>query len=136
MPENAFRIDDESSAQCRAILKKDIESAGHLMASVCDYWIIYICQTRIRLEPRFVCVETICADTNNHCVFTLKVLLYRAKRCNFCRTNKCNIPIFFGPWAPLIQASASNSGAGLPIRTAIGSSSQLEFRYDFSISVS
>jgi len=91
VPENAFWIDDERSAQCRAIFEKDIESAGHLMASVCDYWIIYIRQTWIRLEPRFVCVEAICADANNDGIFTLKVLLYRAKRRNFRRADKCKI---------------------------------------------
>jgi hypothetical protein len=32
--ENTFRINDESSPQCRAIIKKHIEGAGHLMASV------------------------------------------------------------------------------------------------------
>src|ERR1043166_10160011 len=61
------------------------------MASVCDYWIIYIRQTWIRLEPRFVGVEAVCADANNHGVFAFKVLLHRAKRCNFCRTDKCKI---------------------------------------------
>src|SRR4029453_15913911 len=74
------------------ILKKDIESAGHLMASVCNYWITYIHQTWIRLEPRFVGVEVICADTNNDPIFAFKVLLYRAKRCNFRWTDKCKIP--------------------------------------------
>ncbi len=44
------------------------------MVSVCDYWIIYIRQTGIRLEPRFVGVEAICADTNNDTIFALKVL--------------------------------------------------------------
>jgi hypothetical protein len=62
------------------------------MASVCDYWIIYICETWIRLEPRFVGVEAICADTNNDRIFALKVRLYRAKGCNFRRTDKCKIP--------------------------------------------
>jgi hypothetical protein len=62
------------------------------MASVCDYWIIYIRQTGIRLEPRFVGVEAICADANNDTIFALKVLLYCAKRCNFRRADKCKIP--------------------------------------------
>jgi len=62
------------------------------MTSVCDYWVIYICETWIRLEPRFVGVEAICADTNNDGIFALKVLFYRAKRCNFRRTDKCKIP--------------------------------------------
>jgi hypothetical protein len=61
------------------------------MASVCDYWIVYIYQTWIRLELRFVRVEAICADTNNDGVFALKVFLHRAKRCNLRRTDKCKV---------------------------------------------
>ena len=61
------------------------------MTSVCDYWIIYIRQTWIRLEPRLVGVEAICADTNNNGILALKVVLHRAERCNFRRTDKCKI---------------------------------------------